>query len=64
MGIDIEMYAEVFDGGRWRPAEPLVENEDYDPVDDPLQPRLRPQDLYDLRNRPLFAILSDAIGHA
>lgn len=64
MGIDIEMYAEVLDGGRWRPAEPLVENEDYDPVDDPLQPRLRPQDLCDLRNRPLFAILSDAIGHA
>lgn len=64
MGIDIEIYAEVFDGERWRPAEPLVENEDYDPEDDPSQPRLRPQDLYHFHNRPLFAILSDAIVHA
>jgi hypothetical protein len=64
MGIDIEMYAEVFDGERWRPAEPLVENEEYDPVDDPLQPRLRPQNLYRLRNRALFAILNDGLSHA
>ena len=64
MGIDIEMYAEVFDGERWRPAEPLVENEDYDPEGDPSQPRLRPQDLYNFRDRALFAILADAIGYA
>lgn len=64
MGIDIEMYAEVFDGERWRPAEPLVENEGFDPEDDPSQPRLRPQSLYRVRNRSLFAILSDAISDA
>jgi hypothetical protein len=64
MGIDIEMYAEVLDGERRRPAEPLVENEDYDPEDDPSQPRFRPQNLYRFRNRALFAILADAIGYA
>ncbi len=40
MGIDIEIYAEVFDGEKWKPAEPLVENEFYDPDDDPLEPKL------------------------
>lgn len=62
MGIDIEMYAEVFDGERWRPAEPLVENEYFDPEDDSSGPRKKPQNLYDLRNRSLFAILADAIS--
>jgi hypothetical protein len=42
----------------------LVENEDYDPEDDPLQPRLRPQNLYRFRNRALYAMLADAIGYA
>lgn len=64
MGIDIEMYAEVWDGERWSPAEPLVENEEYDPEDDPLQPRLRPQSLYNVRNRALFAILNEGMSHA
>lgn len=63
MGTDIEMYAEVRDGGRWTPAEPLVENEDYGYDDDPLQPKLRPQDLYSTRNRALFDILGLG-GHA
>jgi hypothetical protein len=64
MGTDIEMYAEIFDGERWKPAEPMVENEDYDPEDDPSQPRLRPQGIYSVRNRALFAILTDATGPA
>lgn len=62
MGIDIEMYAEVFDDERWRPAEPLVENLDYDPQGDPLQPRLVPSSLYIPRNRWLFAILTKTIA--
>jgi len=62
MGVDIEMYAEVFAGERWAPAEPLVENEAYDPESDPLQPRLRPQFLSIPRNRYLFAILSKTIA--
>ena len=62
MGIDIQMFAEVFDGERWRPAETLVENEDYDPISDPLEPRLRPQSLYVPRNRALFAILTEDIA--
>jgi hypothetical protein len=62
MGIDVEMYAEVFDGERWRPAEPLVENEDYDPEVDPTEPKLRPQFLYIYRNRALFNMLTEAIA--
>jgi hypothetical protein len=37
------MYAEVFGGERWKPAERLVENEDFDPEEYPIQPRFRPQ---------------------
>lgn len=62
MGIDIEMYVETFDGERWRPSEPLVENEDYDPVDDPSQPKLRPQCIFPYRVRPLFAALREDIA--
>jgi hypothetical protein len=63
MGKDIEMYAEVFDGGRWRPAEPLIENEFHDPDDDRPDPELAPQSLdYWCRNRELFEILTDAIA--
>lgn len=63
MGTDIEMYAEVRDGGRWRLAEPLVANEDYGgPGDDPPQPELMPLGLYNDRNRALFAILGQGAG--
>jgi hypothetical protein len=62
MGIDIQIYAEIFDGERWRPAEPLVENIDFDPEVDLLEPRLRPQSLDIPRNRALFAILTETIA--
>src|SRR4051812_1067762 len=55
MDIDIEICPETFDGERWRPSEPLVENEDYDPLDAPIQSRLRPQSLFDYGVRRPFA---------
>lgn len=64
MGIDIEMYAEVQGGERWEPAEPMVENEDFDPAGDPAELSLRPQRLYDVRNKALFAILCDGVRDA
>ena len=64
MGIDIEIYGELFDGERWRPADPLVENEDHDPEeeDHPIYSKLRPQGLYHVRNRDLFSILTETIA--
>jgi hypothetical protein len=62
MGKVIEMYAEVFDGERWRPAEPQIENDFHDPEDDRSDPELAPQSLYSGPNRPLFAILTDPLA--
>jgi hypothetical protein len=62
MGTDISMYAEVFDGERWRPAEPFVEDEFYDPEDVPPNPKFWPQSVYSSRNRALFAILTENIA--
>ena len=64
MGIDIEAFAEVFDGERWVVGEPLVEYEYYGPEDEPPVSRLRPRGLYESRNRALFAILADAVRWA
>lgn len=59
MGTDVFMYAERRTAQGWRPCEPLVPNEEFDPEYPDSGPPLRPQALYDTRNSALFAILAD-----
>ncbi|HLY31406.1 MAG TPA: hypothetical protein VKQ36_10275 [Ktedonobacterales bacterium] len=59
MGTNIMMCAEQRVDSQWRLLGPLIDNPDYDPAENPEEPRLKPVEIYDVRNYDLFSILAD-----